>query len=193
MYFVLQAHDRTQQAGLRGFAQIGDTSQRQRSLDAILRALQLNPVGGYVKGSLARKQLEEAFESVPPTSALEVFNQLGKGEGPLGRLFRYRLHDATQKAMLKILEIKINEQKRQQLEAEQKLKVVMEEQQKFLEKAQKELAKQCARLKDTKKGAEEVCKSQGEDSDLCQQVRFALLELQTAVDDLIRLVGGRCP
>src|SRR5947207_648701 len=100
MYFIPETNNRTQEVGLRGFGQPRDTSQRQESLDAVLRALQLNPVGGYVKGSSARKQLEEAFKSVPVTSALELFNQLRTGAGPLGRLFQYRLHDVTKHTML---------------------------------------------------------------------------------------------
>src|SRR5262249_2193883 len=155
------------------------TSQRQRSLDAILRALRLNPVGGYVKGSLARRQLEDAFESVPPTYALELFNQLKKGEGPLGRLFQYRLHDVTKGAMLNILWRKHLEQQQQLQEAQQILKQVCEEEKKAIEKHR-------AALKDVDSAVERVCKLHGEDSDQCQKFRFELLEGKIKLEERIR-------
>src|SRR5512135_3080791 len=99
----IRTNDQNQQAGLRGFSDSPPLDERQKSLDALLRALQLNPVGGYVIGSLARKRLEDAINIVPLTSALEICNQLSKGEGPLGRLFQYRLHKVTKDAMLHIL------------------------------------------------------------------------------------------
>jgi hypothetical protein len=186
MYFIAEANDRTQEVGLRGFARIRDTSDRQRSLDAILRALQLNRVGGYVKGSSARRQLEEAFESVPRTSALELFNQLGRGEGPLGRLFQYRLHDVTKVAMRNILWRKHLEQQQQLQEAQQRLKQVCEEEKKKIEELR-------AALKKFESSGERLCKLYGEDSDQCQKFRFALLEDKMKLDERIRRSGLLCP
>jgi hypothetical protein len=186
MYFIPEANDRTQEVGLRGFAQPRDTSQRQKSLDAILRALQLNPVGGYVKGSSARKQLEEAIESVPGTFALELFNQLQRGEGLLGRLFQYRLHDVTKGTMLNFLWQKHLEQQRQLQEAQQALKQACEEEKKMIEQ-------QDARLKAFESAVERVCKLNGEDSDACQKSRFELLEAKMKLDETVRRHGLRCP
>jgi hypothetical protein len=186
MYLIPEANNRAQEVGLRGFAQPRDTSQRQKSLDAILRALQLNPVGGYVKGSSARKQLEEAFEAVPGTSALELFNQLRRREGPLGRLFHYRLHDITKGTMLDILWRKHLEQRRQLQEAQQALKQACDEEKKLIEQ-------QDARLKALDNAVEKVCKLNGEDSDRCQKSRFELLEAKMKLDETVRRHGFRCP
>ena len=81
--------------------------------------------------------------------------------------------------MLKILDIKIKEQKRQLDEAKQNLKKVIEE--------------SCARLKEITESVDNICKSQGEDSDLCQEARFKLLGVKMKLDDTIRRYGGRCP
>lgn len=186
MYFIPQANDRTQQAGLRGFAQIRDTSQRQRSLDAILKALRLNPVGGYVKGSSARRQLEEAFESVPRTSALELLNQLRHGEGPLGKLFQYRLHDVTKESMLNILWRKHLEQQQQLQEAQQILRQACEEERRMIDQIR-------AAHTALDSAVERVCRSHGEDSDQCQRHRFERLEGKMRLDDAIRQHGIRCP
>jgi hypothetical protein len=70
---------------------------------AIKRALQLNPVGGYVKGSCAREQLDAAFECVPLSSAQNLYDQLTDPRDILGKLFRYRLASPTRLTMLKIL------------------------------------------------------------------------------------------
>jgi hypothetical protein len=186
MYFIAAANDEIREGGLRGFAQPRDTSQRQQSLDAVLRALQLNPVGGYVKGSSARKQLEEAFESVPGTSALELFNHLRRGEGLLGRLFHYRLHDVTKGTMLNILWQKHLEQQRQLQEAQQALKQICEEEKKVIEQ-------QAAGLKAFESAVERVCKVNGEGSDACQKSRFEFLEAKMKLDDTVRHHGLRCP
>ena len=188
MYIIPEASDRIQQVGLRGFAQSPAQSEYQKSLDAILGVLRLNPVGGYLKGSSARKRLEEAFQSVSPTSARELFNQLKEGESPLGRLFRYRLDRVTKAVMLEILRRKILSN------AEDELSQAQKAMQERLENARKEMIEeQCTRLKEAKKRAEEVCRSQGEDSDVCQKIRFTLLEHQMAVNKAIRLTGVRCP
>lgn len=186
MYLIAKTNDQTHLSGLRGLAQPRDTSARQRSLDAILSALQLNPVGGYVKGSSARKQLEESFESVPVTSALEVHNQLKNGEGSLGRLFQYRLHDATKVVMLNILWLKHLEQQKQLKDAQEVLQKVCEDQKKMIER-------QRIALRDFENAVERVCKLSGEDSDACQKARFELLEYKTRFEDKIRTHAVRCP
>lgn len=186
MYIPHAPSDRDEHARFQGLSDSSADEQLQKSLAAIRAALELNPRTGYVKGSSARKQLEEAFESVPPASALELFNQLGKGEGPLGRLFQYRPHAATQKAMLDILRGKIIEQQQQLQRAEQILKQVCEEEQKGIEE-------QRAALKDFDSAVEKVCKSRGEESDQCQKFRFKLLESKMKLDDRIRHHGFRCP
>lgn len=186
MYFIPKANDRTQFTGLRGLAQPGDTSERQKSFSAILKALQLNPVGGYVKGSFARTKLEDALKSVPITSALEVFNQLKNGEGVLGRLFQYRLHDATKKIVLNILWLKHLEQQKQLKKAQEFVKNVCDEQKRGIERAS-------AALQDFDKRVERVCKLDGEDSDACQKLRFKLLEAKTHHEDKVRSYRARCP
>jgi hypothetical protein len=103
MYIAQAPSDRDEHARFQGLSDDApDPQQLQKSLAAIRAALALNPRTGYVKGSPPRKQLEEAFESVPRSSALELTKQLLEKEGLLERLFRYRLHAATQQAMLGI-------------------------------------------------------------------------------------------
>lgn len=188
MYFIPESIPESQnrrQLGLQGLAQFRDTSERQSSLNAILKALRLNPVGGYVKGSSARRQLEAAFESVPQTLACELFEQLRTSGSSLGRLFRYRLDHVTREKMLKILDRKCNEQKKQLLEAQQKLKQLCEEQQKNIERTR-------TVLKEFDGAVEKICKLHGEDSDPCQKARFELLGAKVKLDDTIRLQRLRC-
>ncbi|MEO8134764.1 MAG: hypothetical protein ABI831_12390 [Betaproteobacteria bacterium] len=185
MYLVPGVND-SPRAAPQGLAQPRDTSDRQQSLDAILKALQLNPVGGYVKGSAARRQLEAAIDSVPRTSALELHDQLGTGTGPLGKLFKYRLHEATQKAMRDILWTKHLAQKKAKEEADLSLKQACDE-------ARKAIAKNQAVLKTLESAVEKACALSGEDSDQCQEFRFTLLEARTRLDDVIRSAGAKCP
>ena len=107
-------------------------------------------MGGYVKGSSAGRQLEEAFEAVPRTSALELFNELRKGERPPGRLFQHRLSNVTKTAMLKILWRKHLEQKQQLREAQKKVEQACE--------AKKGLEKARAALKSSDSEVEGLCK-----------------------------------
>jgi len=81
---------------------------------AINDALKLNPKGGYVRGSAARRQLDQAITSVPGDSAASIKTQLEKGQDPIGRLFRHRLHPVTQKVLLTILANKALEFQRSQ-------------------------------------------------------------------------------
>lgn len=186
MYFIPEAHDRNQQIGLHGFALVRDTSQYQKSLDAILKVMELNPRMGYIKGSSVRRKLEEAFESVPRTSAFELFNQLSRDESPLGKLFHYRLHNVTRAAMLNILWRKHLEQQQQLRQAQQNLRQACEEKKKYIEQRR-------AALKDFVSATEKVCKAKGENSDDCQELRFQLLEAKMKLDDLISSFGFQCP
>jgi len=77
--------------------------------DAINKVLKLNPKGGYVKGSTARRKLDEAIATVPGSSAASIQSQLAKGQDPIGKLFRYRLHPETQRVLLAILANKAQE------------------------------------------------------------------------------------
>jgi hypothetical protein len=183
--YVPKANQRTQLAGLRGLAQLRDTSDRQRSLDAISKALQLNPVGGYVIGSSARRKLEDALKSVPVTSAFDIFNQLKNGVGSLGKMFQYRLHDATKIVMLNILWAKHLEQQKQLRDAQEVLKSVCEDQKKAIERRR-------ALVKDLDEAVEKVCKLSGEDSDACQKGRFQLFEAKTRLEDVVRHNAARC-
>ena len=169
-----------------GLAEPRDTSDRGRSLEAIKKALDLNPVGGYVKGSSARRKLEDAIKSVPVPSALEIFNQLKNGVGALGKLFQYRLHDATKKAMLDILWLKHLEQQKQEKDAQEILKKVCEEEKQAIEKYR-------VMVRDMEDSVEQICKTTGEDSDTCQESRFNLLRARTLLEDTIRTHGIRCP
>src|SRR6266705_4897935 len=81
----------------------------QQSIQAIEKALKLNPVGGYVKGSAARAELDAAFASVPACDAVKLYRKLRFGTTPLARLFKYRLHPKTFGEMLEILKSKIPE------------------------------------------------------------------------------------
>jgi hypothetical protein len=87
--------------GIGEFAQ--PTSDAERSIEAITKALQINPVDGYITGSAARRKLHIAFLSVPLPSALALHDQLSAGTGALGRLFQHRLHRATRKWLLDML------------------------------------------------------------------------------------------
>ena len=109
MYIITQANDRPQQVGLRGFSGPLLPCNRKTGKDAILCALGLNPVGGYVKGSPARQQLDAAFNSVPSSSAGKLRKELEGRKTALAKWFRYRLAGPTRQTMLEILERKKRE------------------------------------------------------------------------------------
>ena len=107
MYITTQANDRPQQVGLRGFsAPPPPSDSKESSMKAIRRALRLNPAGGYVKRSPARNELDEAFNSVPPSFARDLRRELEERKTALAKCFRYRLAGPTRLTMLKILEVK---------------------------------------------------------------------------------------
>ena len=89
--------NRSSANGMAGFRLEGETAA------AINDALKLNPRGGYVKGSAARRKLDQAITSVPGGSAASIKAQLEKGQDPIARLFRYRLHPVTQRTLLALL------------------------------------------------------------------------------------------
>ena len=183
MYFTTKE---SHPSSLRGLGEPRDTSDRGRSLEAIRKALDLNPAGGYVKGSRARKKLDDALKSVPITAALEIFNQLKNGQGPLGRLFQYRLHDDTKPIVLNILWLKHLEQQRVLKDAQDVLKRACEDQKKSIETAR-------TAIKELESAVERVCKTSGEDSDACQKARFNFLESKTRLEDMSRAHASRCP
>jgi hypothetical protein len=185
MYFTPALYNRPQPVGLRGLAQLRDTSDRQKSLDAIRKALQLNPLDGYVPGSLARRQLTAAFVSVPITSACELREELKTGTSSLGKLFRYRLHHLTQKQMLEILVQKCSEQKKQLWEAEQRLKQLCVQQKELLDKTR-------TASRELESSVEKLCQLAGEDSNQCQKARFELFSSKVKLDDNIRSHRLRC-
>jgi hypothetical protein len=96
---------RSGQIGLGGLGE--PSTPLQNSLEKIKKALDLNPAGGYVKGSSARSVLDAAFASVPVCLAAKVFIELRFGNSPLARLFKHRLHPKTFREMLDILKMKV--------------------------------------------------------------------------------------
>lgn len=183
MYFTTQENH---PGSVRAFGEPRDTSDTGRSLEAIRKALDLNPIGGYVKGSAARKKLDDALKSVPITSALEIFNQLKNRQDPLGRLFQYRLHDATKPIVLNILWAKHLEQQRIHKEVQDVVKRLCEDQKTSIESVR-------IALKTFESTVERVCQTSGENSDACQEKRFELLEAKTRHEDAIRSHAIRCP
>lgn len=84
-------------AGIGALAQPSDLA---RSKELLMKALEINPREGYVKGSRARTMLRLAVLSVPFSSAKALRDQLKAGTGALGELFQRRLHPETQKWVL---------------------------------------------------------------------------------------------
>ena len=172
--------------GIGELAQPRDTSDTGRSIEAITKALQLNPNNGYVKGSAARRQLHIAFLSVPLTAALELHTQLSAGTGPLGRLFQYRLHRATRKTFLDMLWAKHLAQQKNANDSQAALKEACE-------RTKADFAAMRVRLAEMEQSVAKVCSTSGEDSDLCQQARFSLLSTKTRVEDGFRKHQSMCP
>jgi hypothetical protein len=102
MYFFEDSLDQERFPSFAAFSGPSDEAMMR-----IQAALKLRPIGGYVKGSAARKALEEAVTSVPLTSASEIKLELTRGKGPTGQLFRNRLSPALQAEMVGILERKV--------------------------------------------------------------------------------------
>jgi|SRR5688572_3952535 len=88
---------------LAGFGELGQPSDEERSKEFLKKVLEINPAGGYVKGSVARNKLHVAIISVPIASAKALHDQLKAGSGDLGRLFQRRLHTVTRKWVLSML------------------------------------------------------------------------------------------
>jgi hypothetical protein len=173
-------------AALDGLAQPRDTSDRGRSIDAITKALQLNPAGGYVKGSAARRALDLAIASVPVTAARELHDQLTAATGPLGRLFRLRLHRATRATLLAVLWAKHLEQQKVLNDANVALKEACE-------RAKARHSERRVRLAEYERAVDKVCRLSGEDSDDCQKARFDLAQAQTRAADDFRKHQASCP
>ena len=101
----LECTCRRSNIGFSGFAE--PTTPLQNALEKIKKALDLNPKDGYIKRSPARAALEDAMAGVKVCLAVEVFRELRFGTGPVGKLFRHRLHPITIQQMLQILKNKI--------------------------------------------------------------------------------------
>jgi hypothetical protein len=85
---------------LAGFGELAQPSDLDRSKELLMKVLELNPAGGYVKGSAAGNRLRIAILTVPFGSAKTLHDQLKAGTGALGQLFQRRLHPETQKWVL---------------------------------------------------------------------------------------------
>jgi hypothetical protein len=165
------------------FGDIPDV-QFQKSLAAIQAALELNPRTGYVKGGPPRKKLEEAFESVPPVSALDLTQRLLQNEGPLERLFRYRLHPATQGAILKgILLRKAEEELNRKREEAHRREL---ERTRIIEELRQKV---CANMKARDRLIEDLCRRTGEGSEQCRNFRSQALKAR----EELRMENIRCP
>ena len=173
-------------AGIGELAQPRDTSDTGRSIEAITKALQINPPDGYIKGSAARRKLDVAVLSVPLPSALELHGQLSAGTGALGRLFKYRLHRATRKTILDVLWAKHLAQQKVANDAQARLKETCE-------RTKADFAAVRARLADAERTVEKLCSASGEDSDACQKARFTLLGTRTRLEDGLRKHQSICP
>src|SRR5215212_8113656 len=168
MYITLKPNNIPHQVQLRGFSEPSLSADHDRSVDAIRRALQLNPFGGYVKGSPARRALEEAFESVPSCSALKLGQQLMKSEGALEKSFRHRLHADTQKAMIQVL---IRKAKECQEQEKAELRRMEEEERRRVGEFARTRQLICASLAKSDQLVEVLCKKSGESSDQCRTFR----------------------
>jgi hypothetical protein len=100
--FLASRHSRCRETGLGD----PDDEQFRKAAAALQSALDLNPRGGYVKGSRAREALEKAIGNVPDSLATKLLDHLLNNTGPLAELFRYRLAPETQISMYKILLMK---------------------------------------------------------------------------------------
>src|SRR5262245_22476431 len=102
---LIECTCRRRDIGFSGFAE--PTTPLQNALEKIKNALDLNPKDGYIKGSPARAALDAAIADVKVCLAVEVFRELRFGTGPVGRLFRHRLHPITIEQTLQILKNKV--------------------------------------------------------------------------------------
>jgi hypothetical protein len=184
MYVSDAQSDGRESTGFQGLScDTPDVQQFQKSLAAIRAALELNPRTGYVKGSPPRRQLDDAFESVPPCSAQELAKQLLNGQGPLEKLFRYRLAAPTQQAMLNVLMRKAKEWlERKRAE----IRRLEEEGRRRIEELVRRL---CTNIREKEILIGEVCRRTGEGSDQCRKLRSEEFKAR----EELRMHGIRCP
>jgi hypothetical protein len=155
MYFTSSGNNQPRQTNSLGFSE--PPSDFQKSLDSIIDALMLNPRGGYVAGSAARKKLQDAFESVPIAASLILGLRLLSGDGSIAKLFHYRLAGATRVAMLRILLRKAGEFIHQKvIDAQERAKTIR---------------KICAIEKQMEALTQRVCAAIGDDSAECRNAR----------------------
>lgn len=86
-----------------GIGALAQPSDAEKSKEFLKKVLEINPPGGYVTGSSARRKLHLAVLTVPLPSAKALHDQLKAGTGALGQLFQGRLHSATRKWVLDML------------------------------------------------------------------------------------------
>ncbi|MEO8134765.1 MAG: hypothetical protein ABI831_12395 [Betaproteobacteria bacterium] len=179
---------RVEPASFAGLAADPDEKKFRDSFAAIKAALELNPKGGYVKGSTARKKLEDAFESVPQCLALRLAQYLMDSDGPTASLFRYRLHDETQKTMLLIL---LARKAKECLEMQRAELRRREEEQRRRQEEEKRRRESviCAKLKETDSVVDELCRQEGDTSDVCREQRSRARKNREET----RAEGVRCP
>lgn len=174
MYFTSSENNSPKHSNLQGYSDPPRTDF-QKSLDAISNALFLNPAGGYVVGSAARKKLQDAFDSVPLPAALMLGLRLASGQGSLAKLFRYRLARDTRVAMLGVLLRKSAAFLQQELIDIQK---------------KEELRKKvCALDKQLDTQIQELCRVLGPDSVECRNARSEALKGREEE----RRAGFQCP
>lgn len=102
---LIECTCRRRSIGFSGLAE--PTTPLENALEKIKKALDLNPKDGYIKRSPARAALDAAIADVKVCLAVEVFRELRFGTGPVGRLFRHRLHPITIQQTLQILKNKV--------------------------------------------------------------------------------------
>ena len=179
MYISHAPGNRNEHASAQGLSDDTPEQQFRNSFATIKVALELNPRTGYVKGSSARRKLEAAFESVPLCFALDLGQHLVNSQGPLAKLFRNRLHSATQKSMILILVRKANEC--QQPDREKLRRLEEEQRHRDLET--------CSDLKKIDSLNEEICRLTGESSGQCRNAKSEALKVR---EQVLRR-GVRCP
>ena len=132
-----------------------------------------------MKGSVARRRLEEAFESVPRCSADAVGKRLLDGQTPLDKLFRHRLAGPTRLSMILILVRKAVEC-RNQLAAQLRRREEEERRQK---------RQVCEFLEKQRRLTRDACNQLGQNSNECRALRA---EMDEAVEEF-RRAGITCP
>jgi len=154
---------------------LGDSEEDQfrRGAAALKAALDLNPRGGYVKGSRAREALEKAIDLIPDARAADFGIHLTTGSGPIAELFRYRLAPETLATVIDLLKNKAAREvarvraeiRRREIERQQIERRIQQDEQRI-----RDLTR---RLCDV---INQVCGSEGNSSDQCTSARSMALQ-----------------